>query len=48
MDKCYTIHSETIEALKNEIKVAIHGIEDEAIENVTKHWVDRMGYLISY
>ena len=26
-DKCYANHSETIEALKHEIEVAIHGIE---------------------
>ena len=43
-DKCYANHPETIEALKHEIEVAIHGIEAQTIENVLKNWVDRMGY----
>ena len=43
-DKCYSDHPETIEVLKHEIEVAIHGIEAETIENVLKNWVDRMGY----
>ena len=43
-DKCYANHPETIEALKHEIEVAIHGIEAQTIENVLKSWVDRMGY----
>ena len=43
-NKCYTNHLETIEALKHEIEVAIHGIEAQTIENVLKNWVDRMGY----
>ena len=43
-DKCYTNHPEMIEALKHEIKVAIHGIKAQTIENVLKNWVDRMGY----
>ena len=34
----------TIEASKHEIKVAIHGIEVQTIENVLKNWVDWMGY----
>ena len=42
-DKCYANHPETIEALKHEIEVAIHGIEAQTIENVLKNWVDRMG-----
>ena len=43
-DKCYANHPETIEALKHEIEVAIHGIEAQTKENVFKNWVDRMGY----
>ena len=43
-DKCYANHAETIEALKHEIEVAIHGIEAQIIENVLENWVDRMGY----
>ena len=43
-DKCNANHAETIEALKHEIEVAIHGIETQAIENVPKNWVDGMGY----
>ena len=43
-DKCYANHLETIEALKHEIEVAIHGIEAQTIENVLKNWVDRMEY----
>ena len=42
-DKCYANHQETIEALKHEIEVAIHGIETQTIENVLKNWVGRMG-----
>ena len=43
-DKCYANHSDMIEALKHEMKVAIHGIEAQIIENVLKNWVERMGY----
>ena len=43
-DKCYANHPETIEALKREIEVAIHGIEAQTIENVLKNWADGMGY----
>ena len=39
-DKCYVNHPETIEALKHEIEVTIHGIEAQTIENVLKNWVD--------
>ena len=42
--KYYANHSETIEALKHEIEVAIHEIEAQTIENVLKNGVDRMGY----
>ena len=35
-DKCYANHPETIEALKHEIKVAVHGIEAQTIEKCTK------------
>ena len=43
-DKCYANHPEMIEALKHVIEVAIHGIEAQAIKNVLRNWVDRMGY----
>ena len=43
-DKCYSNHPETIETLKYEIEVAIHGIEAQTIKNVLKNWVDQMGY----
>ena len=41
-DKCYANLPESIEALKYEIEVAIHGIEAQTIQNVLKNWVDRM------
>ena len=43
-DKCYANRPKTIEALKHEIEVAIHGVEAQTIENVLKNWVNRMGY----
>ena len=43
-DKCYANHPETIEALKHEIEVAIHGNEAQKIQNVLKNWVDQTGY----
>ena len=36
-DKCYANHPETVEVLKHEIEVAIHGIEAQTIENVLKN-----------
>ena len=39
-DEYYANYPEKIEALKNEIEVAIHGIEAQTIENVLKNWVD--------
>ena len=36
-DNCYANDPETIEALKHEIEVAIHGIEAQTIENVLKN-----------
>ena len=42
-DKFYANHLETIEALKHEIEVAIHGSEAQTIKNVLKNWVNRMG-----
>ena len=41
---CYANQPETIESLKHEIEVAIHGIEAQTIENVLKNWVNQMGY----
>ena len=43
-DKFHANHPETIEALKHEIEVAIHGIERQTIENVLQNWVDRIRY----
>ena len=47
-DKYYANHSETIETLKHEIEVAIHGIKAQIIKNIIKNvlenWVDRIGY----
>ena len=40
-DKCYANYPETIEALKHEIEVAIHGIKAQTIENVLKNWASR-------
>ena len=43
-DKYHANHPETIEALKHEIEVAIHGIEAQTIESVLGNWFDGMGY----
>ena len=46
-DKCYANRPETIDALKHEIKVAIHAIGAQTIENVLKNWVDWMGFCLA-
>ena len=40
-NKCYANHPDTIEALKNEIEVAIYGIDIQTIENVLKNWLNQ-------
>ena len=47
-DKCYANHPETIEALKYEIEVAIHGIEAQTIDNVLKNWKGSMFLIKPY
>ena len=43
-DKCCADNQETIDALKDNIQIAIAEIELHTVENVLKNWVDRMGY----
>ena len=42
--KCYADKSETIEALKDNIREAIGEIQLHTIDNVLKNWTDRVGY----
>ena len=44
-DKCYANKPATIDALKNNIRIAIEDIMPHTIENVLKNWTDRMGYV---
>lgn len=44
-DKCYADKPATIDALKNNIRIAIDDIMPHTIENVLKNWTDRMGYV---
>ena len=43
-DKCYADNSETINALKDNIREAIGEIQLRTIDNVLKNWNDRVGY----
>lgn len=43
-DKCYVDKPATIQALKDNIRVAIAEIRPQTIGNVLKNWVDRMAY----
>ena len=43
-DKCYADKPETIDALKDNIRAAIHEIQPHTIDNVLKNWSDRIGY----
>ena len=43
-DKCYADKSETIDALKDNIRKAIGEIQLHTIDNVLKNWTDRVGY----
>ena len=43
-DKCYTDKPETTDALKDNIREAIIGIQLHTSDNVFKNWTDRVGY----
>ena len=43
-DKCYVDKSDTIDALKENIREAIGEIQLHTIDNVLKNWNDRVGY----
>ena len=46
-DNCYAYKPETIDALKDNIREAIGGIQLHTIYNVLKNWTDRVGYCIA-
>ena len=46
-DKCYADKPETIDALKDNICEAIGKIRLHQIDNVLKHWTDRVGYCMA-
>ena len=46
-DKCYADKPDTIDALKNNIREAIGGIQLHIIDNVVKNWTDRVGYCMA-
>ena len=46
-DKCYADKSETIDALKDNIREAIGEIKLHTIDNVLKNWTDRVGYCMA-
>ena len=46
-DKCYVDKPETIGALKENIREAIGEIQLHTIDNVLKHWTDRVGYCMA-
>ena len=46
-DKCYADKPETIDALKDNIREAIGEIQLHIIENVLKHWNDRVDYCMA-
>ena len=46
-DKCYADKSETIDALKRNIREAIGEILLHKIDNVLKNWTDRVGYCMA-
>ena len=43
-DECYSDKSETIDALKDNIREAIAEIQLHTNDNVLKNWTDRVGY----
>ena len=46
-DKCYADKSQTIDALKNNIREAVGEIKLHTIDNVLKNWTDRVGYCMA-
>ena len=46
-DKCYSDKSETIDALKDNIREAIGEIQLHTNDNVLKNWIDRVGYCMA-
>ena len=46
-DKCYADKSETIDALKDNIRNAIGEIQLHTFDNVLKNWTDRVGYCMT-
>ena len=46
-DKCYADKPETIDDLKDNIRVAISGIQLQTIDNVLKNWTDRLDYCMA-
>ena len=46
-DKCYANNTETIDALKDNIRKAIGEIHLHTIDNVLKNWTDRLGYCMA-
>ena len=46
-DKCYADKSETIDALKDNIREAIGEIQLHTINNVLKNWTARAGYYMA-
>ena len=45
-EKCYADKPETIEALKHNTREAIGEIQLHTIDNMLKHYTDRVGYLL--
>ena len=46
-DKFYADEPETIDALKDNIREAIGGIQQHTIDNVLKNCTDRVGYCLA-
>ena len=46
-DQCYAEKSETIDALKDNIREAIGEIQLHTIDNVLKNWTDCVGYCMA-
>ena len=46
-DKCYADKTETIDALKDNIREAIGEIQQHTVDNVLKNWTDRVGYCLA-
>ena len=46
-DKCYADKPETIDALKDNIRVPIGEIHLHAIDNVLKNWTEHVGYCMA-